>query len=235
MPPTTVKSAYWSGFRDGTPFILMALPFALLFGVVGTEAGLGFGQTFAFSLLVIAGAAQFAALQLMIEDAAIVMVILAAVAVNLRMAMYSASLVPYLGAAPMWQRVLIAYMNFDQTYVASITKYEAVPNLTIAQRVAYFFGVASPIVPTWVGSTVIGIVAGSAIPPEYALDFIVPIMFLAMVGPLLKTKAHVAATVTSVVVALSLASLPSGTGLLIAAACAMVVGVVVETWDARNP
>ncbi|WP_438955560.1 AzlC family ABC transporter permease [Cognatiyoonia sp.] len=235
MPPTTVKSAYWSGFRDGTPFILMALPFALLFGVVGTEAGLGFGQTFAFSLLVIAGAAQFAALQLMIEDAAIVMVILAAVAVNLRMAMYSASLVPYLGAAPMWQRVLIAYMNFDQTYVASITKYEAVPDLTIAQRVAYFFGVASPIVPTWVGSTVIGIVAGSAIPPEYALDFIVPIMFLAMVGPLLKTKAHVAATVTSVVVALSLASLPSGTGLLIAAACAMVVGVVVETWDARNP
>lgn len=235
MPPTTVKSAYWSGFRDGTPFILMALPFALLFGVVGTEAGLGFGQTFAFSLLVIAGAAQFAALQLMIEDAAIVMVILAAVAVNLRMAMYSASLVPYLGAAPMWQRVLIAYMNFDQTYVASITKYEAVPDLTIAQRVAYFFGVASPIVPTWVGSTVIGIVAGSAIPPEYALDFIVPIMFLAMVGPLLKTKAHVAATVTSVVVALALASLPSGTGLLIAAACAMVVGVVVETWDARNP
>ena len=235
MPPTTVKSAYWSGFRDGTPFILMALPFALLFGVVGTEAGLAFGQTFAFSLLVIAGAAQFAALQLMIEDAAIVMVILAAVAVNLRMAMYSASLVPYLGAAPMWQRALIAYMNFDQTYVASITKYEAVPDLTIAQRVAYFFGVASPIVPTWVGSTVIGIVAGSAIPPEYALDFIVPIMFLAMVGPLLKTKAHVAATVTSVVVALALASLPSGTGLLIAAACAMVAGVVVETWDARNP
>ena len=234
MPPTTVKSAYWSGFRDGTPFILMALPFALLFGVVGTEAGLAFGQTFLFSLLVIAGAAQFAALQLMIEDAAIVMVILAAVAVNLRMAMYSASLVPYLGAAPMWQRVLIAYMNFDQTYVASITKYEAVPDLTIAQRVAYFFGVASPIVPTWVGSTVIGIVAGSAIPPEYALDFIVPIMFLAMVGPLLKTKAHVAATVTSVVVALALASLPSGMGLLIAAACAMVVGVVVETWEARN-
>ncbi len=234
MPTTTVKSVYWSGFRDGLPFILMALPFALLFGVVGTEAGLTFIQTMAFSLLVIAGAAQFAALQLMIEDAAIVFVVLSGLAVNLRMMMYSASLVPYLGAAPMWQRVLLSYVNFDQTYVASITKYEAEPDLTVAQRVAYFVGVASPIVPVWVSSTAIGALVGSAIPQEYALDFIVPIMFLAMVGPLMKTMAHIAAALTSVCVALALVNLPSGTGLLIAAACAMIVGVAVEAWQERS-
>lgn len=235
MQPTTVKSAYWLGFRDGVPFILMALPFAMLFGVVGTEAGLAFAETMAFSVLVIAGAAQFTALQLMVEDAAIVFVILAAAAVNLRMAMYSASLVPYIGPAPLWQRVLVTYVLFDQTYVASISKYEAEPDLTVPQRLAYFIGVASPIAPTWVLCTAVGILAGAAIPPEYALDFIVPIMFLAMVGPLLKSKAHIAATLTSVVVALLFVSLPSGTGLLIAAAAAMIVGVSVETWEARKP
>ena len=233
MSTTTVKSAFWNGFRDGLPFILMALPFALLFGVIGTESGLAVSQTIAFSMLVIAGAAQFASLQLMLEDAAIGFVILGGVVVNLRMLMYSASLVPYIGSAPMWQRALVAYFNFDQTYVASITKYEAVPDLTVAARTAYFFGVACPIVPVWVGSTVVGALVGAAIPEEYALDFIVPIMFLAMVGPLLKTPAHVAAAATSVVVALLLVGLPSGTGLLVAAFCAMVVGVIVETWQER--
>ncbi len=75
---------------------------------------------------------------------------------------------------------------------------------------------------------------GTAIPEEYGLDFIVPIMFLAMVGPLLKTPAHIAAAVTSVVVALLLVGLPSGTGLLAAALCAMVAGVVVETLQDRS-
>jgi len=234
MSSTTVKTAYWHGFRDGAPFILMAFPFALLFGVIGTESGLAVSQTIAFSMLVIAGAAQFAALQLMLEDAAIGFVVLGGVVVNLRMLMYSASLVPYIGAAPFWQRALIAYFNFDQTYVASISKYEAEPNLSVAARTAYFFGVASPIVPVWIGSSVVGALVGSAIPEEYGLDFIVPIMFLAMVGPLLKTLAHIAAAVTSVVVALLLVGLPSGTGLLVAALCAMVAGVVVETLQERS-
>ena len=87
MTVTTTKSAYWAGVRDGLPFIVMVVPFALLFGVVGIEAGLSMAQTMSFSVLVIAGASQFAALQLMLENAAIGFVLLAALAVNLRMAM----------------------------------------------------------------------------------------------------------------------------------------------------
>jgi predicted branched-subunit amino acid permease len=60
------------------------------------------------------------------------------------------------------------------------------------------------------------------------LDFALPITFLAMVAPMLRTSAHLAAAATSVVVALALSGLPSGFGLLIAAACAMAVGVLVE-------
>ena len=233
MQLATFKSAYWMGFRAGLPFVLMALPFAMLFGVVGTEAGLHLSQTIAFSFLVIAGASQYAALQLMIENAAIGLVLLAALAVNLRMAMYSAALVPHLGPAPLWQRALIAYVNFDQTYMISSAQYDATPHWKTQAKVSFFFGVATPIVPVWLGSTVVGAMVGAAIPPEYALDFIVPIMFLSMVAPALKSIAHIAAAITSVVVALLLYWLPSGTGLLIAAAVAMLVGAMVETWMER--
>lgn len=224
------KSAYWAGVRDGVPFIFVAAPFALLFGVIATDAGLTVGQAMGFSVLVIAGASQFAAVQMITENAGIAFVLLAALAVNLRMAMYSASLVPYLGAAPMWQRALISYLNFDQTYITSVARFETRPEMTVSERAFYFLGTATPITPLWVIMTLVGILAGTAIPDAWALDFIMPIMFLAMVAPMLKSIAHVAAAMASIIVALVLSGMPSGTGLLVAAAVAMLTGAAVETW-----
>jgi len=228
------KSAYWAGLRDGLPYIFMAAPFSVLFGVVAMDAGLSVGQAMGFSVLVIAGASQFAAVQMITENAGIAFVLLAALAVNLRMAMYSASLVPYLGSAPLWQRALVSYLNFDQTYITSVARYEARPEMAVPDRVAYFFGVATPITPVWIGMTLVGILAGKAIPEAWALDFIMPIMFLAMVAPMMKSLAHVAAAGASVIVALVLSGLPSGTGLLIAAAVAMLTGAMVETWTEKR-
>ncbi len=228
------KSAYWAGVRDGAPFILMAVPFATLFGVIATDAGLTLAQAMGFTILVIAGAAQFAAIQLMVENASIAFVLLAALAVNLRMAMYSASLVPYLGAAPLWQRACIAYLNFDQTYITSIARYEARPEMTVPERVQYFLGVATPITPFWFGMTLVGILAGQAIPEAWALDFIMPIMFLAMVAPMLKSLAHVSAAAVSASVGIALVGMPAGTGLLIAAGSAMLTGALVEVWMERR-
>ena len=231
---TPAKSAYWAGVRDGAPFVLIAVPFATLFGVIATDAGLTLAQAMGFTILVIAGAAQFAAVQMMVENASIAFVLLAALAVNLRMAMYSASLVPYLGAAPLWKRACVAYLNFDQTYITSVARYEARPEMSVSERVSYFVGVATPITPLWFTMTFVGIVAGQAIPKAWALDFIMPIMFLAMVSPMLKSLAHVAAAAMSVAVALALVDLPAGTGLLVAAGAAMLTGALVETWMERR-
>ena len=233
MTVATTKSAYWAGVRDGLPFIVMVVPFALLFGVVGIEAGLSMAQTMSFSVLVIAGASQFAALQLMLENAAIGFVLLAALAVNLRMAMYSAALAPHLGAAPFWQRALVGYLNFDQSYMASISKYEDNPQMTLPAKVAYFLGVALVISPLWCVFTYIGARLGATVPADIEIAFILPIAFLSMVAPMLKSLAHVAAAFVSIIVAISLAGLPAGSGLLIAAVCAMLTGVVVETWMER--
>lgn len=234
MTTSTDKSAFWAGLRDGLPFSFVVVPFATLFGVVALDAGLTLAQTIGFTVLVIAGAAQFAAVQLMLDNAAIGFVLLAALAVNLRMAMYSAALVPYLGSAPLWQRALVSYLNFDQSYVASIAKYEAEPDLPVSARVAYFLGVSSAIAPLWIAASIVGALIGKAIPDALALDFILPIAFLSLVAPMLRTLAHVAAALVSIVVSLLLICLPSGSGLLIAAFCAMVAGVLVETWMERK-
>ena len=135
--------------------------------------------------------------------------------------------------APLWKRACIAYFNVDQTYALGQIEYEARPDQPLATKIAYFAGVAAPLCPMWYLFTYIGAVAGGQIPPEYALDFAVPITFLALIAPSLKSLAHVAAAMTSIIVALLLAGLPSGTGLIVAAIVAMMVGARVELWQGR--
>ncbi|MBD3679722.1 MAG: AzlC family ABC transporter permease [Rhodobacteraceae bacterium] len=234
MPASTPKSAFWRGFRGGLPFILVIVPFGTLFGVVGTEAGLDIFQVLGFSFLVIAGAAQFTAVQLMSEHAPTVVVLSTALAVNLRMAMYSAALTPHMGAAPLWQRALASYFMVDQTFAVAHGEFEN-HKRPARENVAFFLGAAFAIAPLWYLATFVGAAAGTRIPPEFALDFAVPITFLAIVAPMLKSLAHVAAAVTSIVLSLLLVWMPFSAGLLVAAAVAMPVGAGVEIWmEARR-
>jgi predicted branched-subunit amino acid permease len=228
MASSTTKIAFWQGFRDGAPFVLVIIPFSMLFGVLATEAGLNVYETLAFSVAVLAGAAQFTALQLMVQDVPTAIVLASALAVNLRVAMYSASLTPFLGAAPLWQRALIAYFIVDQTYACSITKYEAEPKLSVPQRVAYFFGVALVGCPLWYAFTLVGALIGEQIPPEFALDFALPITFLAMIAPMLRTFAHLVAAVVAVIVALVCAGVPYNLGLMIAGVAGILAGAQAE-------
>jgi len=229
MASTTSKSAFLRGLSHGGPFIIIILPFGLLFGVVGTEAGLNLAEVMGFSFLVIAGASQFAAVQLMTENVPTLIVILTALTVNLRMAMYSASIAPYLQDVPMWKRALMSYGLVDQTYALGVAEFEDKPTLGTAERIAYFTGTGLPIFVLWYISTYAGAAFGARIPPEFALDFAVPISFLALVAPALKTLAHVAAALTSIILAIALAFVPFGLGLIIAAMIAMCVGAFVET------
>jgi len=222
------QSYYWKGFRTGLPFILVVAPFGLLFGAVATEAGLSVIQTLAMTVLVIAGAAQFAAVQLLVEEAPLIVIILTGLAVNMRMAMYSASIATHLGPAPTWKKAIAAYFLVDQSYAASLRQYEDTPKMTAEEKLRFFFGTISPICTAWYISTYIGIVAGASIPPEYALDFAVPITFLSLVGPSLRSIPHLGAAVVSVVVSLMLFWLPYNLWLIIAALLAMMTGAYLE-------
>lgn len=231
----TPRRAFRRGFVHGLPFLVILVPFAMLFGVAATEAGLNLAQIMGFSVLVIAGAAQFTAVQLIQDHAPALVVLAASLAVNLRMAMYSAALVPYVGAAPMWQRAIIAYFNVDQTYALAQAEFDRAPDAPLAVKTAYFFGIASSVCVPWYFFTWLGAEFGTRIPPSFALDFAVPIAFLGIIAPALRTPAHIAAALTSMVLALALAWLPTGVGLLAAAMAAMHVGARVETWlEARR-
>lgn len=226
--------AFWQGYRTASPFILIVAPFGTVFGVVARDAGLTLAQVMTFTVAAYAGAAQLAAIQLLVENAPLAIVVLTALAVNARMAMYSAALAPHLGQAPLWQRALAGYLMVDQSYALSVMTYEQEPRMTLGEKVGFYMGVAALIWPVWVIATLIGALAGNVIPDWVPLGFAVPIAFMAMIGPLLRTPAHVAAALVSVVGALVLAPVPYSLGLLVAAVLAMLTGALVEEWMLRR-
>jgi predicted branched-subunit amino acid permease len=82
--------------------------------------------------------------------------------------------------------------------------------------------------------TVAGALIGSAMPAGLALDFAVPITFIAMIAPALRTLAHKAAAVASVILALTFAFVPFNLGLLFAGIGGMIVGAQVELWMTKR-
>lgn len=234
MAQTNPKSAFRHGVLDALPFLVVVAPFAFLFGVVAAEAGLDMLQTIVMSVTVFAGASQFTALQLMLDQAPVFIVVITAMTVNLRLVMYSAALTPHLGMAAPWWRVVIAYFLVDQTYALSVTRFEERSDWDLPTRIGYYMGVIAPLWPMWMGCTIAGALLGTTIPQWLALDFALPICFLALVAPMLKTAAHRAAALTSAVLAVALAFIPYGLGLLIAAMVAMAVGAQVELWQERR-
>jgi 4-azaleucine resistance transporter AzlC len=230
----TPRQAFWRGYADCAPFILIVVPYSMLFGVVARDAGLDVVQTMSMSVLVIAGASQFTALALLQDQAPVFVALLAALAVNLRMAMYSAALVPHLGHARFGTRALMAYLMVDQAFAVAVRTYEDRPAMTPDARVAYYFGAMLLICPIWYSCTFLGAVLGQAIPASWSLDFAVPVCFIALTAPLLRSLPHVITALTSCVMAIAFAWVPWSLGLIIAALIAMVAGAQAELFLKRR-
>ena len=99
---------------------------------------------------------------------------------------------------------------------------------------AYLAGATPVLCLPWMLFTYVGATAGQMIPAAWPLDFAVPITFLAMTAPMMRTLPHVVAALVAVLSALVLSGLPSGTGVLIAAPLGMAAGAGAEAWQSRR-
>ncbi|MGR3500881.1 AzlC family ABC transporter permease [Pseudaestuariivita sp.] len=219
---------FWRGLRHGAPFVVIVVPFAVLFGAVAREAGMDIVEVMAMSTVVFAGSAQFTALALLQDGAPTAIAIIAGLAVNLRMALYSLALIPHLGHAPFWQRGVMAFVMVDQAFAVAVKTYETEPDMPRRDKVPYYFGVVMSVCPLWLVFTYVGAAVGQTIPESWQLDFAVPICFIALTAPLLRTPAHVAASFVAVAVALILAWMPWNLWLMVAGLLGMMAGAEVE-------
>ena len=118
----------------------------------------------------------------------------------------------------------------DQCYALSTVKFEDSPDMSLRQKLAYYWGTATPVGIAWYVMTLAGAVVGEQIPESWNLDFAIPLAFLALTGPMLRTPAHVIAAFVAVLVALLTAGLPYNLGLMAGGLTGMVAGARAELW-----
>ncbi|BCL76286.1 hypothetical protein JHS3_20220 [Jeongeupia sp. HS-3] len=224
---------FLAGSRDTLAMVVGIVPFGLIFGTLAGPAGLSPWATLAMSLFVYAGSAQFIAVTLLAAGASLPVIVATTLIVNLRHALYSATLLPYVSDMPRRWRALLAFLLTDEAFAVLYNRFSSAKGGVDRRR--YYLGAALTLYAAWVGSTGIGVVLGNVIPgiQHWGLEFAMVASFVGIVVPQLKNSAQIGVALTAGVVALLAHGLPYQLGLMVAALVAVAVGVALEGKGAK--
>lgn len=228
------RAEFWAGARDTFPLIVGAVPFGIIFGAVAVTSGVTVGGTLAMSAFVFAGSAQFVGAGLIANGVAPLVIVLTTFVVNLRHALYAASLAPHMKHLPQRWLIPLGFWLTDETYVVVISRYNRAD--ASPYKHWYYLGSAVFMYINWQVCTWIGLVAGQAIPNPRAwgLDFALVVTFIGMLSQFVRSRPALAASVVAGAAAVAAHGLPNQMGLLVAALLGILAGVAVESWQAKH-
>jgi 4-azaleucine resistance transporter AzlC len=217
---------FGSGIKAELPLLIGVFPFGMIYGVLALEAGIPASAAQAMSAIVFAGSSQFIVTQLVENNTPALVMILTIFIVNLRHALYSASIAPYVSKLSKGWKALLAYLLTDEAYAITITHY----NQEGVQPTShwYFLGAGLALWITWQISTAAGILVGAVIPAAWSLDFTLSLTFIALLMPLIQDKPSLGAALAAGIVAVLGVSMPFKLGLVAAALTGTVVGLLLE-------
>ncbi len=221
------QKEFLTGFRDELPLLLGVMPFGMIYGILALAAGLTTGEAQAMSVIVFAGSAQFMLVQLIAVGTPALVIIITGFIINLRHALYSASIAPNIRHLnPLW-KTLLSYLLTDEAYAVAIRRY--MRRDASRYKHFYFLGAGLALWSSWQVSTAVGVFLGAQIPSSWSLDFTLALTFIAIVVPALKDRPSILAALSASAVAVIAAPLPYKLNLIVAA----IVGIAVGLWSEK--
>jgi len=222
-------SYFTKGFKGMLPITTGVIPFGAVMGTVSAEAGLSFFQTATMNVVVFAGAAQLAAVDLMSKHAASVVVVATGLIINLRFILYSAAMAPLLQKSPFRTKFISAYFLTDQSYAVMLANQDKLE--TNSGAVQFYLGSCICMMMSWQLSVCAGFAFGNFAPASWALDYAVPLSFVSLVVPTIRNKKYVFVAAFSSFASLVLNPLPFKMGLIVTA----LLGIALGTFLSRKP
>ena len=219
--PTPARE-FLEGVRDQIPILVGVIPFGLIFGALALSAGIPPIAVQGFSLFVFAGSAQFIAAGLIGIGTPYAVVALTIFVVNLRHALYSATMSPYFRSLSRKWKLALSWLLTDEAFAVSSTRYSRE-----AGRLTHWYtlGTGLTLWGTWQISTALGVGLGAAIPEAWSLDFAITLTFLALMIPTITDRASVAAAVAAGILAILLFGLPFRLGIVASVLLAVPLGI----------
>ncbi len=229
------RAEFLAGVKATIPLVIGAFPFGVIFGALAITTGISIPGAMAMSLFVFAGSAEFVAVGLVAGGASIPIIILTTFIVNLRHALYSATLAPFVKHLPQRWLLPLGYMLTDEAFVISSTHYNEPGDL--ADKHWYFLGSELILFVCWQLFTWLGIFAGTYLQDvtRLGLDFALSVTFIGMLVPLVKSRPVLASVLVASVVAIATNGMPNKIGLMIAALAGVAAGVIFEMRSGTQP
>lgn len=225
-PESSAAAELWSGIRGLAPLLVGVAPFGLIYGVLARTSGIPPLAAMAMSSIVFAGSAQFLLAQLFAGGAPAIIMVATVALVNLRHALYSASTAPYLAHLPRRWKAGLAYLLTDEAYAVTILRLQG--GRPSANRHWYLLGGGLTLWASWQLSTAAGILLGAELPSSLPLDFALPLTFIAIVVPMIRSRAALAAAAAAGAVALACAGWPYKLGMMAASLAGIAAGALAQ-------
>ena len=223
---SSTRHAVLSGMRDILPITVGVAPFGLITGAATASVGISGLTAIAMSVVVFAGTAQLAAVDLIGKNAPVLVIVATALIVNLRFVMYSASLAPHFGCLPFRWKGPLAYLLTDQAYAVSISRFGT--DVRDRHRKWFYLGAAVTMWLVYQSAFALGVLLGTGVPAQWSLDFAVPLTLLALLPASMVGRASSVTVLVTAVASVLAAGLPLNLGIIAAVIAGVAAGTLLE-------
>src|SRR5437763_2976374 len=229
-PARAARTDAGSGAAAMLPLLASYAPFGCLVGVAVAHSSAPIaGWTGAW--LIFGGTAHLIALQLTAAGSSVLVATLSALAVNVRLVLYSATIGPHWRGTPLRARLIAAATIVDPTWMLASRRFETHPASAAGRR--FYSGASLVLWWGWAACVTVGMLAGSVIPAGRGLELLAPLCLIAMVMPRARTRAGAACVATAAAVSVVGSSLPSGSALMLAMVAGAAAAAVVRRSTTR--
>lgn len=167
-----------AGMRAIFPLVVAVLPIGLVFGAVAATKGLSPLETTLMSALVFAGGSQFVAMDIWAHPASWIGIGFAALLVNIRHVLMSASIGTKMQSFTGIKRYIAMLFLADELW--AMAEFRAGRTRLTP---AWYAGIVTPFYLIWVGSSLMGALLGAFLgnPAVIGFDFAFPAVFVVLV------------------------------------------------------
>jgi predicted branched-subunit amino acid permease len=236
MAATLRHPAFWQGVRDISGLSVGIAAWGLMTGVAMMHAHISTAAALFMGVWVFAGSSMLAAIPLLAEQAPMWVILATGFCVNLRFVVFSAHLRPYLMHWPRLQRMTLAYLTADLSYVQFIRRFPHPPNQVqerLEQR-AYLLGNTGLNWLSWTVANCVGVLLSQWVPIEWGLGFAGMCALTGLTISLAQDGMKSLAAGFAATAAVASAALPLKLNILLGIAVAVALCLMISPRQVRN-